>query len=83
MPPEVIKISLEILSNLEKGELDDEGMPKISLPKSASQPAQKSGQMSLFMHPAEHLLEELRSIDISAMTPLDALNRLSRLKEEC
>lgn len=83
LPPEVIKRSLEILSNLEKGEFDDEGMPKIALPKNTSQPAQKSGQMSLFMHPAEHLLEELRSIDISAMTPLDALNRLSRLKEEC
>ena len=82
LPPEVIKRSLEILANLEKGELDDEGMPKISLPKKAGESEHKGGQMSLFMHPAEHLLEEIRSIDISGMTPLDALNRLSRLKEE-
>jgi hypothetical protein len=38
--------------------------------------------MSLFIHPSEHILEEIRGLDISSMTPLDALNRLSRFKEE-
>lgn len=84
LPSDVIKRSLEILSNLESGELDDAGMPKIAIPKKQKTSAAKvdNRQMSLFMHPADLLLEELRKIDISSMTPLDALNRLSRLKED-
>lgn len=83
LPTEVIKRSLEILHNLESGELDDAGMPKIALPKQRKNTAlSDNSQMNLFMRPADHLLEEIRNMDISGMTPLDALNRLSKLKEE-
>lgn len=84
LPSEVIKRSLEILGNLESGELDEAGMPKIALPKKQKKSAAhlENRQMNLFIHPADHLLEEIRKMDISNMTPLDALNRLSRLKEE-
>ncbi|MBE9502615.1 MAG: DNA mismatch repair protein MutS [Proteobacteria bacterium] len=84
LPSTVIDRSLEILNNLESGELDDVGMPMLALPKKrkVKEDEDNSRQMSLFMHPAEHLFEEIRSLDISSMTPLDALNRLSRLKEE-
>lgn len=84
LPSKVIDRSLEILNNLESGELDDVGMPKLALPKKrkGKEDEDNSRQMSLFMHPAEHVFEEIRSLDISSMTPLDALNRLSKLKEE-
>lgn len=84
LPAEVVARSKEILSNLEKGELDEAGVPKISVPKGkcSDLPLQQGQQMSLFIHPAEHIFEEIRNMDISSMTPLDALNRLSRLKEE-
>ncbi|MBE9536802.1 MAG: DNA mismatch repair protein MutS [Proteobacteria bacterium] len=84
LPTEVVARSKEILSNLERGEFDDEGVPKISVPKGkcSDMPLKQSQQMSLFIHPAEHIFEEIRSMDISSMTPLDALNRLSRFKEE-
>ena len=84
LPSEVIKRSLEILGNLESGEFDEAGMPKIAIPKKQKKSAAGADnkQMSLFVHPADHLLEEIRKMDIAGMTPLDALNRLSRLKEE-
>ena len=84
LPTKVISRSLEILGNLESGELNDVGMPKLALPKRGrkKEAAESSQQMNLFMHPSEHIFEEIRAIDISSMTPLDALNRLSRLKEE-
>lgn len=84
LPTKVISRSLEILGNLESGELNEVGMPKLALPKGSrkKESAANSQQMSLFMNPAEHIFEEIRALDISSMTPLDALNRLSRLKEE-
>jgi len=84
LPAVVVARSKEILANLEKGEFDDAGVPRLSVPKGkcSDQPLKQSQQMSLFIHPAEHIFEEIRSMDISSMTPLDALNRLSRLKDE-
>ena len=84
LPGKVIERSLEILGNLENGELDEEGMPKLAVPKRSCQLGDRDGmrQMSLFASPADHIVNELRSIDISNMTPLEALNRLSKLREE-
>ncbi len=42
----------------------------------------KQVQLSLFRKPEEIILEGLRSLDISTMTPLDAINYLSQLKEK-
>jgi DNA mismatch repair ATPase MutS len=38
-------------------------------------------QLSLFRPPEEVIMEKLQKLDISSMTPLDALNYLHRLKE--
>lgn len=86
LPYEVIERSLEILNNLEKGEFDESRMPRLALPKrigpGAVQNQDETRQMNLFTHPAGHIVEEIKNIDIAAMTPLEALNRLSRFKEE-
>jgi DNA mismatch repair protein MutS len=43
---------------------------------------QDPGQLALFGEPAppDPMLEELRAIDVNALTPLEALNRLAELK---
>ena len=79
VPSEVILRAKEILRNLEKGEFDEIGMPRIARGKNTA----KCGnpQLSLFAQSEDAVLEELRQMDTSSMTPLDALNTLHHLKE--
>lgn len=76
VPAEVIGRAKEILKNLEKGELDDVGMPRIARGKKVPQ---KKGpkQLSLFQSEEDRVLGELRGADVTGLTPLDALNRLA------
>jgi DNA mismatch repair protein MutS len=76
VPEDVVVRAKEILENLEKGELDEVGMPKIAHGKS-SQKKKKTGQLSLFMDDEDYIVAELKKIDISNMTPMEALNRLN------
>jgi DNA mismatch repair protein MutS len=78
VPSDVILRAKEILHNLEKGEFDEIGMPRIARGKSAV----KCGnpQLNLFAQSEDSVLDELRQMDISSMTPLDALNTLHHLK---
>ena len=80
VPADVIVRAKEILCNLEKGEFDEIGMPRIARGKSALIPG--NPQLNLFAESEDVILEELRRIDISAMTPLSALNKLSELKSK-
>jgi len=77
VPGEVIARAKEILRNLEKGEFDEIGMPRIARGKNAV--TQGNPQLNLFVESDDVVLEELRQIDISSMTPLEALNKLSEL----
>jgi len=84
IPRPVIDRAREILFNLEKKELDGEGLPRISyrLPKKKD-----NHQLLLFEEDREAVLareirDEVASADFSAMTPLEALNFLSRLKDK-
>ncbi|MRR15153.1 MAG: DNA mismatch repair protein MutS [Deltaproteobacteria bacterium] len=77
VPASVIARAKEILRNLEKGEFDEIGMPRIARGKSAQTPG--APQLSLFVESEDAILDELRHIDISSMTPLEALNKLSEL----
>jgi DNA mismatch repair protein MutS len=78
VPADVINRAREILRNLEKGEFDVIGMPRIA--RGANTVKQSNRQLSLFMESEDAIMEELRRIDVSSMTPLDALNKLSELK---
>lgn len=80
VPEGVIGRAKEILRNLEKGEFDEIGMPRIARGKTAS--PKGNSQLSLFVESDDAVLDELRALDISSMTPLTALNKLSELKDK-
>ena len=69
----------EILRNLEKGELDEAGMPKIARGRRADR--KNANQLSLFTGERDAVLEEIRGIDPVNLMPLDALQRLSDWKQ--
>ncbi len=76
---QVVRRSKKILSNVE-----NTGYP---LGKSSQagidEPSSGEGyvQLSLFRTPEQVILDKLREVDISSMTPLDAINYLHMLKE--
>ena len=76
LPDSIITRAREILANLEQGELDEAGMPRIARDRRAKKPAP---QLGLFSPREERIVDELRSLDIERMTPMDALNALARL----
>ena len=79
VPGEVITRAMEILRNLEKGELDEVGMPKIARGKKSVQ--RNENQLSLFEDDREAVLRELRNLDLMNVTPLEAMQRLGAWKE--
>ena len=80
VPDEVILRAREILNNLEKGELDEVGMPKIARGKKTTGKDKK--QLSLFMDDEELIIGELKCLNITNMTPLSALNLLAKWKDK-
>ncbi|MGB9628121.1 MAG: DNA mismatch repair protein MutS [Thermodesulfobacteriota bacterium] len=81
LPQKVIDRAKEILSNLEKGELDAMGMPKIAMTKRLDLGKRYPLQPSLFSQP-DPIRLELEKIDPNRLTPIEALNILSELKRK-
>jgi len=80
VPDEVIRRAREVLENLEKGELDEVGMPTLARGrKGARRPA--TGQLSLFADEESLVLDEIASTDVDALTPLEAMNRIAQWRE--
>ncbi len=79
VPDEVIARAREILLNLEKGELDEAGVPKIAQGKKMRR--QNDNQLSLFKPEGDLVLEEIRESDFLNMTPLAALQKISDWKK--
>ncbi len=77
LPPDVIGRAREVLSNLEGGEFDERGKPRL-----AREAGSGEAQLGLF-EPAPHdpLRAALRSVEPERLTPLEALVELARLKE--
>ena len=76
LPGPVLDRAVEVLGNLESGELNESGLPRIALrgePLSAS--------TTPVAEAAEPLRAALASLDINSMTPVEALIELSKLKE--
>ena len=71
LPPAVITRAREILAELE------------SLPRASAGAAAmpESPQLGLFPHVADPLLKELAALDVSALTPLQALNLLAQWQQ--
>jgi len=79
IPAAVIERALEVLKNLEKGEVDFWGQPRpaYSGKRVRSHPA----QLELFSERNGWLEERLRSLSIDELTPLQALLTLKELKD--
>jgi DNA mismatch repair protein MutS len=81
IPAPVLTRAREILTNLEKEEIDPAGRPRLSRRRNTTR---KTGdqpfQIELFGHPGDELLRELGQLDIERLTPLDALNVLAEWK---
>ena len=81
LPEKVIDRAKEILSNLERGELDAMGMPKLATSKKDASRPRGPSQLSLFARP-DPLRQELQKLKIERLTPLDALTILDELKKK-
>ncbi len=83
MPKEVIQRARLILNNLEAETLDINGKPKFATPtkRSKNKGETQPIQLPLFNPPENQVIDELKGLDISKTTPLDALNTLHKLKE--
>jgi len=80
VPDEVIARAKEILNNLEKGEFDEAGMPKIARGKRGV--TKDKAQLSLFVSEEDVILAELKELDVLNMTPIEALQKLCSWKDK-
>ncbi|MBM3300183.1 MAG: DNA mismatch repair protein MutS, partial [Deltaproteobacteria bacterium] len=82
IPAAVLTRAREILSNLEKEEIDPAGHPRLSRHRNPARKDQDGPyQVELFAHPGDELLRDLEQIEIDRLTPLDALNLLAEWKQ--
>src|SRR5213594_3566676 len=77
LPAGVVERAKEILNNLERGELDERGQPRLA----RGARSQVSPQMALFGSETNRIVEELKKVDASVLTPIEALNLLHVLAE--
>src|SRR5262249_6694838 len=77
-PAPVIQRAKEILHNLEPGELNEAGQPRLA----QHDGVQSTQQLALFAARERGLRTELAGIDVERLTPLDALTRLHALVEQ-
>lgn len=80
VPEEVCRRAEQILSNLERHKINVTGDPVIATPADGT--AERNHQLELFRPPADELINELRSIEINSLTPIEALNILAELKKK-
>ncbi|MEK7369227.1 MAG: DNA mismatch repair protein MutS, partial [Planctomycetota bacterium] len=77
IPREVITRARLVLEQLEANSLDVYQRPKLGQPQAATG---QNVQLSLFVPPEQAVIEDLRSVDITNLTPVEALNKLDELK---
>jgi DNA mismatch repair protein MutS len=80
LPEEVIDRAGEILENLEREDVDEAGRPRLA----HSLNNDRSGdivQLSLFGMQDQRLNHWIRNLDLSSITPLEALLELNKMKE--
>ncbi len=82
IPKEVIERAKEILLNLERNEFGKDGIPKLAA-GSKGAPIRGTHQLPLF-YPTENgeIIKELEDLKLEALTPMEALNILDRLKRK-
>jgi DNA mismatch repair protein MutS len=80
LPEEVLARAREILENLEQEQTDEMGRPRIAVSRKVEGDASVS-QLALFGGQDHRLRKWIRELDISTMSPLEALIELNKLKE--
>ena len=78
LPRPVIMRAHEILARLETNDVSRPSLGQNILGEEEKKPK----QINLFEAPAMDLVEEIRSLDVMAMTPIEALNTLFTLREK-
>ena len=87
VPPKVVERAHEILKNIEKGEFDHFGKPRIAADKNiknkkrAGSAAKHPSQLNLFPGGLDPVREKLEAIKPDALTPIEAINLLYELKK--
>jgi DNA mismatch repair protein MutS len=91
LPQAVIQRAKEVLANLEQAEFDEAGEP-VAAHKIRREEGRKAGkkiadelhepQLGLFASEAGLLFKEISDLNLDAMTPLDAMNKLHELKKK-
>lgn len=82
LPQSVIERAREVLSNLEADELTPNKMPKLAVSlNSKTQPHKEKLQLDFFAKQEKTLRKELAVLEITRMTPLEALNKLAELQQ--
>ncbi len=83
LPDEAIARAKEVLSNLEKAELNELGAPKLAYTARAGQSENmRAGQLDLFTTQADPVIKELLGLDIMSLTPIEALNKLYEMRRK-
>ena len=81
IPAQVIARAKKILANIEKGEHNLNGAP-IFVAGEKSANIKTNRQLDLFRKPEHAIVEKLQKLDLSKMTPLDAMISLNELQEK-
>jgi DNA mismatch repair protein MutS len=79
LPEEVVARAREVLANLEQGELDETGAPRLAHGK-GEESERGTNQLNLFGVRDGQLYRELHAIDPNRITPLEAMELLYRWK---
>ncbi|HBZ86504.1 MAG TPA: DNA mismatch repair protein MutS [Candidatus Edwardsbacteria bacterium] len=78
IPAQVISRAREILENLEQDALLSDSTPRLAR---HGQIRQEEDRLELFSREEQELLREIKHLQPETMTPIEALNRLAKLKE--
>ncbi len=81
IPEGVIRRAKEILNNLEKGDADETGRPRLARHSISEKGPGEMVQLDLFGSGDGRLQEWVAALDLDAMTPIEALVALNELKE--
>jgi DNA mismatch repair protein MutS len=80
VPELVIKRAGEILGNLETGQLNESGQPRLAAPLEGKRASQSVEVQPPLFPVASGVEEEIRDLNLPEMTPLQALNKLQDLQ---
>ncbi len=79
LPVPVIERAMEIMGNLESGEFDARGLPRLADHAAAGDRPARQDQLYLFGSTEADIIGRLRAADTDGITPLEALSLLDEL----